>query len=37
VGNLLVYRDDNHISASYADWLTPAVGARLKVVTHGAF
>ena len=37
VGNLLVYRDDNHITASYADWLTPAVGARLEVATDGVF
>jgi peptidoglycan/LPS O-acetylase OafA/YrhL len=37
VGNLLVYRDDNHISASYASWLTPAIGARLAVVTGGEF
>jgi hypothetical protein len=37
VGNLLVYRDDNHITASYASWLTPAIGARLAVVTDGAF
>jgi hypothetical protein len=36
-GNLLVYRDDNHITASYADWLTPAVGARLEVATNGMF
>ena len=37
VGNLLVYRDDNHITASYADWLTPAVGARFEVATDGVF
>jgi hypothetical protein len=37
VGNLLVYRDDNHITASYADWLTPAVGAQLEVATGGVF
>ncbi len=37
VGNLLVYRDDNHITASYADWLTPAVGARLEIATGGVF
>jgi hypothetical protein len=37
VGNLLVYRDDNHITASYANWLTPAVGARLEVATGGVF
>jgi hypothetical protein len=37
VGNLLVYHDDNHITATYASWLTPAVGARLEAVTDGAF
>jgi peptidoglycan/LPS O-acetylase OafA/YrhL len=37
VGNLLVYRDDNHITASYADWLTPAVGAQLEMATGGVF
>ena len=35
VGNLLVYRDDNHITATYAYWLTPALGARLEAVTNG--
>jgi hypothetical protein len=37
VGNMLVYRDDNHITATYADWLTPVIGAHMTVVTHGAF
>ncbi|HEY6471717.1 MAG TPA: acyltransferase family protein [Acidimicrobiales bacterium] len=37
VGNILVYRDDNHITATYASWLTPAVGAALDVATDGAF
>ena len=37
VGNILVYRDDNHITATYASWLTPAVGAALDVATNGAF
>jgi len=37
VGNLLVYRDDNHITATYATWLTPAVGAQLDVATRGLF
>jgi ABC-type Fe3+ transport system substrate-binding protein len=37
VGNLLVYRDDNHITASYADWLSPAIGAQLDVATNGMF
>jgi peptidoglycan/LPS O-acetylase OafA/YrhL len=36
VGNLLVYRDDNHITATYADWLTPVIGAHLEVATDGA-
>jgi hypothetical protein len=37
VGNQLVYRDDNHITASYATWLTPAIGARLELATGGVF
>jgi peptidoglycan/LPS O-acetylase OafA/YrhL len=37
VGNMLVYRDDNHISATYASWLTPLVGAHMLVATDGAF
>jgi SGNH domain (fused to AT3 domains) len=37
VGNLLVYRDDNHITASYADWLTPAIGAQLGIASDGLF
>ena len=37
VGNLLVYRDDNHITASYASWLTPAIGAQLEIATGGTF
>ena len=37
VGNLLVYRDDNHITATYANWLTPAIGAQLESLTDGAF
>jgi hypothetical protein len=35
--NILVYRDDNHITAAYANWLTPAIGARLEVATSGVF
>ncbi|HLN17855.1 MAG TPA: acyltransferase family protein [Acidimicrobiales bacterium] len=35
VGNLLVYRDDNHITATYANWLTPAIAAQLKLATRG--
>jgi peptidoglycan/LPS O-acetylase OafA/YrhL len=37
VGNILVYRDDNHITATYANWLTPVIGADLLVATDGAF
>jgi peptidoglycan/LPS O-acetylase OafA/YrhL len=37
VGNMLVYRDDNHITATYAHWLTPVIGAHMEVVTGGAF
>ena len=37
VGNMLVYRDDNHITATYANWLAPVIGAHMTVVTHGAF
>ena len=33
----LVYRDDNHITATYANWLTPAIGAQLEVATDGVF
>jgi len=29
VGNLLVYRDQNHITTSYASWLAAALGAQL--------
>ncbi len=37
VGNLLVYRDDNHITVPFATWLAPVLGAKLMVVTHGLF
>jgi peptidoglycan/LPS O-acetylase OafA/YrhL len=37
VDNMLVYRDDNHITATYANWLTPAIGAQLEVATDGVF
>ena len=37
VGNMLVYRDDNHITATYANWLTPVIGAHLNAATDGAF
>ncbi len=29
VGNLLVYRDENHLTTAYAAWLAPAVSATL--------
>ena len=29
VGNLLVYRDDNHLTTSYAAWLAPVLAAEL--------
>ncbi|MDQ4132891.1 MAG: acyltransferase, partial [Actinomycetota bacterium] len=29
VGNLLVYRDDNHLTTAYAGWLAPVVGTVL--------
>jgi peptidoglycan/LPS O-acetylase OafA/YrhL len=35
VDDLLVYRDDNHITATYASWLTPVIGADLEVETDG--
>jgi hypothetical protein len=37
VGNNLVYRDDNHITATYASWLTPVIGADLEEQTDGLF
>ena len=37
VNNLLVYRDDNHITATYASWLTPVIGADLEEETDGLF
>jgi hypothetical protein len=37
VDNLLVYRDDNHITATYARWLTPVIGADLEEATDGLF
>jgi hypothetical protein len=37
VDNLLVYRDDNHITATYASWLTPVIGADLEEATDGLF
>ncbi len=37
MGNMLVYRDDNHITATFANWLTPVVAANMEVATDGAF
>jgi peptidoglycan/LPS O-acetylase OafA/YrhL len=37
VDNNLVYRDDNHITATYASWLTPVIGADLEEQTNGLF
>jgi hypothetical protein len=37
VGNMLVYRDADHITATYASWLTPVIGAHLDAATDGAF
>jgi hypothetical protein len=31
VGNLLVYRDQNHLTTGFAEWLAPVVGAELDV------
>jgi len=36
VDNLLVYRDDNHITATYAAYLAPAVADELGLVLHDA-
>ena len=30
IGNILVYRDDNHVTATYATWLTPVLGATIQ-------
>jgi hypothetical protein len=37
MGNMLVYRDDNHITATFANWLTPVIAANMVVATDGAF
>ncbi len=31
-GNLLMYRDDNHLTATYAQWLEPVVAAAINAV-----
>jgi peptidoglycan/LPS O-acetylase OafA/YrhL len=36
IGGIVAYRDDNHVSATYARWLTPAFAAELAVVTGGS-
>jgi hypothetical protein len=32
VGNILVYRDDNHITTTYAEFLAPLLGDTLRPV-----
>lgn len=36
VGNLLLYRDDNHLSTAYPAWLAPLVGLEVDraMATH---
>jgi hypothetical protein len=29
VGNLLAYRDDNHLTTPYSSWLSPLLGYQL--------
>jgi hypothetical protein len=31
VGNLLVYRDDNHLTTGYAAWLTEVIDAQVQL------
>jgi hypothetical protein len=31
VGNLLVYRDNSHLSTAYVDWLAPLLAAQLPL------
>ena len=31
VGNLLVYRDDNHLTTGYAAWLTSVIDAQIEL------
>ena len=35
VGNLLVYRDSNHITTKYAEWLTPLIDAAVAPYVEG--
>ncbi len=36
VGDLLVYRDDNHLTTTYAAWLTPVLAAELDAALSAA-
>jgi len=35
MGNLLVYRDDNHLTTTFVSWLTPLVAAEIDTVLQG--
>ncbi len=37
IGAIVAYRDDNHISATYAAYLAPVIAAALGAVTRGRF
>jgi peptidoglycan/LPS O-acetylase OafA/YrhL len=37
VGNILVYRDDNHLTTRYANWLTPALATELTALQPRIF
>lgn len=36
IGNNLVYRDDNHLTTSYAQWLAPVVSAEISSAMAGS-
>ena len=36
VDNLLVYRDDNHLTTTITTWLAPLMSAEFDAVLHGA-
>lgn len=36
VGNNLVFRDDNHLTISYAQWLAPVISAEISSVMAGS-
>jgi hypothetical protein len=36
VGNNLVFRDDNHLTSSYARWLAPLISAEISTVLAGS-